>query len=150
MKNNFAFLLFILMMCSCIKQDKSVEPSSNWNGYFKYLKRGEVIHTLWAGRNIDVGTVTYGIDDNANFYVTYDCSSSGWLISESHMFAGDKKDMPLNKPGNPKVGRFPYSANHSPWVSTYTYSVALTDLPPAEAYKPRPKVNFNIRIAKTK
>jgi hypothetical protein len=83
-------------------------------------------------QNINIGTVTYGIDNNANFYVTYDCGSSGWLISESHMFAGDKSDMPLNRPGSPKVGRFPYSADHQPRVSCVTYTVPLTELPPAE------------------
>lgn len=132
MKLFYTCLAGCILFCSCSKQRISEVPGDRWNGYFDYLKQGEVIHTLWAGKNINVGTVTYGIDDNANFYVTYDCSSSGWLISETHMFAGDKADMPLNKPGSPKVGRFPYSATHNPRVSIYTVSVPLQDLPPAE------------------
>jgi hypothetical protein len=52
-------------------------------------------------------------------------------MSETHMFAGDKKDMPLNKPGNPKIGQFPYSNCHSPRKSTFTIRVPLTTLPPA-------------------
>jgi hypothetical protein len=48
------------------------------------------------------------------------------------MFAGDKLDMPLNKPGHPKIGHFPNSGCHSPRVSTYTYYVPLTSLPPCE------------------
>ena len=46
------------------------------------------------------------------------------------MFAGDKLNMPLNKPGAPKIGLFPNSACHNPRVSTYTYRVPLVQLPP--------------------
>jgi hypothetical protein len=103
MKNAMISFVTLLLITSCAKQSTPDEPVDIWNGYSKYLKMGEVVHTLWAGKNINVGTVTYGIDDNANFYVTYDCGASGWLISETHMFAGDKKDMPLNKPGHQKL-----------------------------------------------
>jgi hypothetical protein len=119
-----------MLMMSCVKQNTTEDPSDKWNGYSRYLKTGEIVHTLWAGRNINAGTVTYGLDDNANFYVTYDCSASGWKISETHMFAGDKQNMPLNKPGAPKTGLFPYSGYHNPRVSTYTYRVPLVQLPP--------------------
>jgi hypothetical protein len=132
MKNAFILFFAILLITSCTRQSPVDNPTDKWNGYSKYLKMGEVIRTLWAGQNINVGTVTYGIDDNANFYVTYDCSASGWTMSETHMFAGDKKFMPLNKPGNPKIGQFPNSKCHSPRVSTYTYRVPLSTLPPAE------------------
>lgn len=133
MKNAFLLFFVILLAASCTKQSAIEEPADQWNGYFKYLKAGEMVKTLWAGKNINVGTVTYGIDDNANFYATYDCSSSGWTISETHMYAGDKKDMPLNKPGAPKIGLFPNSGFHNPRVSTFTYYVPLTSLPPCEA-----------------
>jgi len=132
MKKLYAIAILILVLSACAKQDNVIETEEKWNGYYAYFKQGEVIHTLWAGQNIDVGTVTYGIDDDANFYVTYDCSSSGWQISETHMYAGDKKHLPVNKPGNPKIGRFPNSGTHSPHVSCYTYTVPLVDLPPAE------------------
>ena len=134
MKRKLLFLASIVLIMSCVKQSTDENPAEEkWNGYGKYLKAGEQYHTLWAGQNINVGTVTYGIDENANFYVTYDCSSSGWLMSETHMFAGDKRDMPLNKPGSPKVGRFPHSGYHNPKVSSYTYRVPLSQLPPCES-----------------
>jgi len=132
MKNIIVFLFAILALASCEKRSPVEEPTDKWNGYGKYLKAGEVVHTIWAGKHINVGTATYGIDDNANFYVTYDCSASGWTMSETHMFCGDKKLMPLNKPGSPKIGLFPNSANHNPRVSTFTYRVPLTSLPPCE------------------
>ena len=131
MKKILGMIVVILLLAACATENTSNDPTDKWNGYFDRLKDGEVIHTLWAGQHIDVGTVTYGIDNDANFYVTYNCTG-GWMLSETHMFAGDKKDMPLNKPGKPKIGKFPHSADHDPWVSTYTYYVPLTDLPPAE------------------
>jgi hypothetical protein len=132
MKNVTISLIALLLITSCSKQNASDEPADKWNGYSKYLKMGEMVHTLRAGKTINVGTVTYGIDNNANFYVTYDCSNSGWTISETHMFAGDKKNMPLNKPGSPKIGQFPNSGTHNPRLSTKTYRVPLSSLPPAE------------------
>lgn len=130
MKKLIIYFVAWLPLISCVRQNAGEELSRNWNGYDKYLKTGEIIHTLWAGQHTNVGTVTYGIDNDANFYVTYDCSASGWLISETHMFAGDKAVMPLNKPGAPKTGLFPHSGNHSPRVCTFTYRIPLSQLPP--------------------
>jgi hypothetical protein len=132
MKNLLILFVAFLPMISCDRPNANEEPSDKWNGYSKFLKTGEMVHTLWAGRHTNVGTVTYGLDDNANFYVTYDCSASGWKIAETNLFAGDKKNMPLNKPGHHKTLRFPYSKHHSPKVSTYTYRIPLTSLPPCE------------------
>ena len=131
MKRTIYFFVLMLLMASCSKQMIREDLADDkWNGYRKFLKAGEQIHTLWAGKNINIGTVTYGLDENANFYATYDCSVSGWLISETHLFAGDKADMPLNKPGAPKIGLFPHSGNHNPGLSTVTYTVPLSELPP--------------------
>ncbi len=130
MKKQMILLVVLVPLFSCVRNKMAEELSGNWNGYEHFLKTGESIHTLWAGKNTNVGTVTYGLDDNANFYVTYDCSASGWTISETHMFAGDKAVMPINKPGAPKIGLFPYSGYHNPRVSTFTYRVPLVQLPP--------------------
>jgi len=130
MKNLMIILVALLPVIACVKPETCENPADKWNGYSKFLKTGEMVHTLWAGKNINIGTVTYGLDENANFYVTYDCSSSGWKISETHMYAGDKANMPLNKPGAPKIGLFPYSGYHNPRVSTFTYRVPLAQLPP--------------------
>jgi hypothetical protein len=132
MKKLFLFMAVSITATACMEQGVQEEFAGNWNGYGKYLKMGEQVHTLWAGKNINVGTVTYGLDDSANFYATYDCTGSGWKISETHMFAGDKVAMPLNKPGAPKIGLFPFSGMHSPRVSKFTYKVPLSQLPPAE------------------
>ncbi len=130
MKKILTFILALLVLAACQRPTDTGQPADKWNGYGS-LKSGEIVKTLWAGQNIDVGTVTYGIDDNANFYVT--CQTTGdWLISEAHMFAGDKADMPVNKPGKPKIGKFPNSGTYDPWVNSVTFTVPLSELPPAE------------------
>ncbi len=131
MKKLFYFISMALLLSSCIEQSKTEEPSARWNGYFHFLKSGEVMHTLWAGKHINIGTVTYGIDEDANFYACYDCSGSGWTISETHLYAGTLSQMPLNKPGRPKIGNFPCLGVHHPRVSTFTYRIPLTQLPPS-------------------
>jgi hypothetical protein len=138
MKNTYVLLFAVLLITSCTRQSPVDQQGDKWNGYSKYLKMGEVHHTLFAGagqsdtlKGTNVGSVTYGIDNDANFYVTYTCTG-GWTMSETHMYAGDKAGMPVNKPGSPKIGLFPYSTCHSPRVSTYTIRIPLTSLPPAE------------------
>jgi len=133
MKKTTFLLVAVVFLASCAKQRTTEESVDKWNGYAKYLKMGEQTHTIYAGKNnIVVGTATYGIDDNANFYVTYDCSATEWKLKETHMYAGDKQFMPVNKKNNPKINRFPFKTVHNPKVETYTYLVPLVDLPPAE------------------
>jgi hypothetical protein len=136
MKNMYYLFFAILLITSCTQKSTTDVPFDKFNGYGKYLKMGEETHIIWAGegrRRINVGTATYGIDNDANFYVTYDCSATGWKISGTHMYCGDKKHMPLNRPGSPKIDKFPYHKTHNPKVTTYTYRVPLTSLPPAES-----------------
>jgi hypothetical protein len=134
MKNVFLFIIAILALASCEKRSPVDEQTDKWNGYEKFLKVGEETHPLLAGANkqIAVGTVTYGIDDNANFYVTYNITSPGYKMTATSMYCGDKKHMPLNKAKNPRIDRFPYKKCHNPRVTTYTIRVPLTSLPPAE------------------
>jgi len=132
MKNLLNMAVVLMLAAACTRQTDNENVSDKWNGYSRFLKMGEQVHTLWAGKHHNIGTVTYGIDDDANFYVKYECLASGWKISETHMFAGDKRDMPLNRPGRPRIGRFPWSAYHQPKVTSYTYRVPLTSLPPSE------------------
>ncbi len=74
MKKAILFLSGILLLASCSQKNNIESPADRWNGYEKFLKAGEVTYDLFAGKNILVGTVTYGITEDANFYATYDCS----------------------------------------------------------------------------
>lgn len=130
-------LVFALaLLGSCVKQSATDDPKDTWNGYDKYLKYGEQYHTLFAGRYINVGECTYGLIDLngvGHFYVTYNLTG-GWTMSEAHMYAGTKLNLPRTKPdtGNPKVGRFPHHGYFNPRVTTHTFYVPLTSLPPCQ------------------
>jgi len=132
MKKLSFLAIMLALTVSCIKEKNIKVPADKWNGYNKYLKMGEQTHDLKVGRHLVVGTAIYGLDDNANFYVTYDCSSTEWSIQATHLFAGDKKFMPLNRKQQPRVNFFPHSSWHNPKVETFTYRIPLTSLPPAE------------------
>lgn len=79
---------------------------------------------LWAGRNIEVGTVTVS-NDLENIYVKYE-TIAGWYLTETHLaIATELEDIPQTKKGNPKVGHFPYQEVHNPPVAEYTYEIEL-------------------------
>jgi len=130
MNYRFILIVAILSYSSCVRQNAETELQLNWNGYDNYLETGRITHPLWAGRNIEVGKVTYGFDNDAYFYVIYDCSASGWLIAETHLFAGDKKNLPVDKSGHPETVQFPNSAKHDPGLSIIKYRIPLEKLPP--------------------
>jgi len=113
MKNILLFIVAALTIISCQKQIPVEEEKTIDLGYgaFKY---GEVVHTLYGGKTIEVGTVTVGINDDTDYiYVKYE-TIDGWYIEETHAFVGtDGSQIPVNKPGNPKIGHFPYSTSHS-------------------------------------
>ena len=77
--------------------------------------------TLWAGQNIDAGTVTVSYDETAGLIsVTFDADYP-WKLSETHVaVVSDVADFPTTKKGNPVPGKFPYSETHDPMIGAYT------------------------------
>lgn len=74
--------------------------------------------TLYAGKNIDVGTVTFSDDGT----VTYTLKS-GWVMTESHLHVATKlSGIPQTKTGNPIPGQFKYKRYYDPGVMTDSYS----------------------------
>lgn len=82
--------------------------------------------TLYAGQNIDAGTVIVSNDAN-NLYVTY-TTNSGWEMIETHLYVGNCNEIPTNGGGNPQIGLFPYTTDHNPSVTSYTYTIPLSEL----------------------
>ena len=92
-------------------------------------KDGECLETtvnLIAGQSINAGYVSV-INDGANIYVTYS-TSNGYTLKETHLYVGDCALIPVNKPGNPTPGQFPYNATHNN-VTTYTVTVPISAIP---------------------
>ena len=82
--------------------------------------------TLIAGQTINSGTVT--VTNDANFiYVTY-TTTNGWVLSQTHLYVGDCALIPVNNPGNPIPGQFPYASAHNN-VTSYTYQIPLSQIP---------------------
>ena len=82
--------------------------------------------TLYAGQDIDAGTVCYEIIGD-NLLVTYS-TTGGWELTEAHFWSGCAADgYPSTPKGNPKIGNFPYNAGDITGATVYSFSVDLTD-----------------------
>ena len=81
---------------------------------------------LVAGQTINAGTVTVTNDD-AFIYVTY-TTANGWMLTQTHLYVGACALIPVNGPGNPMPGQFPYSGTHNN-ITTYTYQVPISQIP---------------------
>ena len=78
---------------------------------------------LYAGQTINAGSVT--VTNDASFiYVTY-TTANGYLLTQTHLYVGDCALIPVNNPGNPIPGQFPYAGTHN-YASTYTYQVPIS------------------------
>ena len=100
----------------------------------------ETVYTLWAGQNIDAGTLTVW-NDQTTLYITYAITNPdpSLALEEVHLWAGtDIALCPQNKNGNPKIGQFPYFADAgsskpegNPFLTDpfeYSITVPLADL----------------------
>ncbi|MCY7292026.1 MAG: hypothetical protein LH615_07575 [Ferruginibacter sp.] len=82
--------------------------------------------TLFAGQTINAGNVT--VTNDANFiYVTYN-TANGYVLTQTHLFVGACALIPVNRPGNPIPGQFPYASPHSN-LTSYTYQIPITAIP---------------------
>ena len=80
-------------------------------------------HTLFAGRNIDAGTVTVCEDGNISFH-----AADGWRLTETHLEVADSPAAIPQRNGNPTVGHFEYKREYDPPVQSDGYQVgALSD-----------------------
>jgi len=87
--------------------------------------------TMWAGQNIDAGTVKMG-NDEENLYITVHSKDGFQNVSENiKIWVGtDLNDVPTNGGGNPQIGQFPCKATVAQGVETLTFVVKLEDLIP--------------------
>ena len=86
---------------------------------------------MYGGQTIDVGSLTFSNDDEF-LYVTYS-TEGGWYLKETHLYVGCPEPneinngIPSNNAGNPVIGHFPFTMEHSPMVTSYTYQIALSN-----------------------
>ncbi len=80
---------------------------------------------LVAGQTINSGTVSV-ISDSNFVYVTY-TTTNGWLLTQTHLYVGDCALIPVNNPGNPIPGQFPYTGVHAR-VTEVNYAIPRSAL----------------------
>jgi len=71
--------------------------------------------TLWAGQFADSGTYSLRVADDCGELMVEFIPENGWEIAGYHVdIVSDPFDFPTNKPGNPQVGHFQWSATFPP------------------------------------
>ncbi len=82
--------------------------------------------TLVAGQTMNAGTVT--VSNDADYiFVTY-TTTNGWVLTQTHLYVGECALIPVNNPGNPIPGQFPYTSAHNN-VTSYTYQIPISRIP---------------------
>lgn len=81
---------------------------------------------LLAGQTTQAGIVSIS-NDQTNIYIKY-ITTNGWQIQKTHLYIGAEEKIPTFLAGNPQVGSFPYQTEHSPRVTSFTYSIPLNEL----------------------
>lgn len=120
-----AFAVATFAISSCKKETVNQAPATE-NAELSYINPvgctpTEV--TLFAGQTINSGTVS--VTNDADFiYVTY-TSTNGWKITQTHLYVGECALIPVNNPGNPMPGQFPYKTTHTGGVTSFTYQVPI-------------------------
>lgn len=123
---------FSVILFSCKKQDlnQTSKDTINTDRVNTYNRTGSdsllivpTVVTMYAGQIYNAGTIT--ITNDANYvYVTY-TAMNDYVISATHLYVGECALIPVNPPGNPIPGQFPYSGTHTDLL-TVTYQVPLS------------------------
>ncbi len=85
---------------------------------------GDYEITLYAGQHMDAGTVTVN-NDATNVYVTIE-TDNGWTMNAYHIYLGFGP-VPMNRPGAPIPGHFPYSDEVPAGTTSVTVTIPLAD-----------------------
>jgi hypothetical protein len=75
---------------------------------------------LLAGQFHDAGSVAVS-DDGVTLTVTFNMAN-GWVLKKTHVYAGDCALVPVNPPGNPIPGKFPYN---NLWSNATTATIQI-------------------------
>jgi hypothetical protein len=125
-------LLFLSSLFSaCEKQ--FVQPSAESEVEVTVDKKlisnvcGSTTVDFMAGQNTVAGSITVS-NDNEYVYVTF-ATKGGWVMGKTHLYAGALSGVPVNNSGAPKIGLFPKTATHNPYVTEYTYKYLKRNLP---------------------
>ena len=113
-------LIFGLVLTGCsLLSNISQVPANEQSGITYLTKHTEDVpfeSILWAGQDINVGTVNVW-NDGVELHVTYN-TTGGWVLTETHLAVATALDDIPQKNGNPIPGKFQYQCCYvgSEWV----------------------------------
>lgn len=101
-------------------QSTSTETPGTLSGRIDDPNCPPTVVTLVAGQTINAGQVI--VSSDADFiYVTYE-TANDYVLTQTHLYVGPCDQIPVNNPGNPLPGQFPYKGTHNN-ITSYTYQV---------------------------
>jgi len=120
-----ALAVAALFIVSCANPLQSNLTSGSTAGAKSLQDAGPATsYTLWAGQNINAGTVSVS-RDSGTLYVVYRTNEK-YLISGVHVWVGTSlADLPTNNQGIPVPGQFPVNQPVNPAASEVVVSVPL-------------------------
>ncbi len=124
-----ALAIATFAISSCKKESVDPAPAADEKFELSYTNPGECTPTevtLFAGQTINAGTVSV-TNDGDFINVTYS-TANGWVLTQTHLFVGECALIPVNNPGNPMPGQFPYKTTHSGGITSYTYQVPVATI----------------------
>jgi len=98
-----------LILTGCFLSNVGQVPANEQGGIAYLTKHTEDVpfeSILWAGQDINVGTVNVW-NDGVELHVTYN-TTGGWVLTETHLAVATTLDDIPQKNGNPIPGKFPY------------------------------------------
>jgi len=115
----------VLSGCTLLSNVGQV-PATDQSG-IAYLTKGTEtapdVFTLYAGQNIDVGTVEVW-NDGEELHIVYN-TTGGWEMTETHLAVATSIDGIPQKNGNPPPGQFPYKHEDLGGVIIDEYVISL-------------------------
>ncbi len=127
----FIILLVVITIMSCSKEETFTARTSctidtDLVSFSSLSCNTATSIDLIAGQTINAGKITL-FNDGINLTVTFS-TTGGWVLDETHLFAGDCAYIPLNSSCNPQFGLFPFNNTHSPSATSFTYQIPVTSL----------------------
>ncbi len=129
-KNTFALAaMFLIAMSALVSADSMNNESQTIQlGYVETtnMTSQTVVNTLYAGQNINVGTLNIS-NDCQNLTIAYEMTGN-WTLQETHLeVATSFESIPMTTSGNPVIGHFTYKSEELPEgtiIDTYVIPVS--------------------------
>lgn len=123
LKLTLVLLVFTLLLIGCTNKDITAPKGSN---VLKASASNPDIYPIWAGQNINAGTMAIW-NDSINIFVQFNLVD-GWLLEQTHVQLDTDltEDEWIHASGTPIPGQFDYIMDFNPMVATYTQVIPLS------------------------